>query len=276
MWKIEGRPTLRKALNDAAKTVAHSRSLDAADQAKLEVLYRVYEKKQGRLDAADLAPLNAKKDIIKKQYPKTYGKDVLSYIRKDLMKDIEKCPMCSILPVTDLDHFWNESQYGQLAVCRLNLIPTCGKCNKAKTNSSPDDYIHAYYQQFPNDVVFLKANCKVVRGYVVPSFSIDGTGLGDATLTQRLNSQIAGIKLKNRLRAATKEYMRALFQGTKFNTDRALRAFLIRTETKLTGEIGLNDWRTALVRGLKTCSGFDMTVVQNYRRSTKRTRDGRV
>lgn len=276
MWIIEGRPTLRKALNDAAKTVAHSRGLDGSDQAKLEALYRLYEAKQGRLDAADLAPLEAKKSVIKIQYPKTYGKGELSYIRRDLMKDIDRCPMCSILPVTDLDHFWNESQYGQLAVCRLNLIPTCGKCNKAKSNSSPDDYIHAYYQPFPNGVVFLKASCKVVRGYVIPTFSIDGSGLGEATLSQRLHSQIDGIRLKDRLRAATKEYMRALFQGTRFNTDRALRAFLISAETKLTKEIGLNDWRTALVRGLRTCPDFDIAVVQNYRRSTKRTRDGRV
>lgn len=276
MWTIPDKPTLRKALNDAAKTVSHCRSLDAADQAKLETLYRTYDAKEGRLDNADLTPLEGKKDEIKKHYSKTYGKGELAYIRKELMKDIERCPMCSILPVTDLDHFWNESQYGQLAVCRLNLVPTCGKCNKKKTNSSPDEFVHAYYQQFPAGVIFFKATCKIVKGYVVPSFSIDGAGLGDAVLTRRLTSQVTEIKLKNRLRAATKEYLRVLFQETKFTTDRTLSAFLKRTVMNLTLEYGLNDWRTALVRGLISCPGMDMTVVQNYRRSTKRSRDGRV
>lgn len=258
MWIITDKPTIRKAKNDAAQIVAHCRGLNDADKAKLETLYDTYETKKGRLDAVDLSPLEKKKDIIKRQYPKTYGKGVLSNIRKDLMKDISRCPMCSVLPVTDLDHFWNESQYGQLAVCRLNLIPLCGKCNKEKTDSNPDDFVHAYYQQFPVGVVFLKADCKIMKDYVVPSFSIDGTCLGDATLTRRLNSQISEIKLKSRLRAATKEYLRALFQGTKFTTDRALKAFLVRSEKNLTYEYGLNDWRTALIRGIIACPGMCM------------------
>lgn len=276
MWIIDPKPSVKKALKDAAITVQHSRNLDVADQTKLEVLYTTYNSKKGRVDATDLAPLEAKKEIIKKQYPKTYGKDVLSYIRKDLMKDIERCPVCSVLPVTDLDHFWNESQYGQLAVCRLNLVPTCGKCNRLKTNKPADDFLHAYYQQFPANVVFLKSDCKIVRGYVVPVFSIDGSGLGDPTLTRRLKSQIKAVRLKNRLRAASKEFMRALFQGTRFTTNQALKAYLKKRENDKTAEYGLNDWRTALIRGLRACPGFDIAIVQNYRRSTKRTRDGKV
>ena len=42
------------------------------------------------------------------------------------------------------------------------------------------------------------------------------------------------------------------------------------------GEYGLNDWRTALIRGLRACPGMNMSVVLNYRRSTSRTRDGRI
>lgn len=276
MWIIDPKPSVRKALKDAVVTVQHCRSLNAIDQTQLEVLYNTYDTKKGRVDSADLAPLDAKKDVIKKQYPKTYGKEVLSYIRKDLMKDVERCPICSVLPVTDLDHFLNESQFGQLAVCRLNLVPTCGKCNKLKTDKTADDFVHAYYQQFPANVVFLKADCRIVRGYVIPVFYIDGSGLGDSTLARRLKSQIKAVHLKNRLRAASKEFMRTLFQGTRFTTDKALKAYLKKRVSDKTVEYGLNDWRTALIRGLIACPEFDMTVVQNYRRSTKRTRDGRV
>ena len=276
MWLIEDPPTLRKAMNDAVKTVAHCRALDAADQAKLLKLYKEYDSKKGRIDAADLVPLDRKKVDIKKQYPKTYGKGILSNIRKDLMKDIERCPMCSLLPVTDLDHFWNQNSYGQLAVCRLNLIPTCGTCNVYKSDSSSNLFIHAYYEQIPSGVVFLNANCKIVNGYVIPAFSINGTGLCNPILTQRLIEQIVQVHLKNRLRAASKEYMRKLLQGTTFTSDAALKSFLKKEESEKTRDYGLNDWRTALIRGLRACRGFDMTVVMNYRRSTKRTRDAMV
>ena len=276
MWLIEKPPTLRKAIKDAANTVAHCRSLDAADQTKLETLYTVYDTKKGRIDTADLAPLDGKKGDIKKQYPKTFGKGILSYIRKELMKDIERCPMCSLLPVTDLDHFWNQSDYGQLAVCRMNLIPVCGICNGFKTDSSPDLFIHTYYEQIPAGVVFLKANCNIVNGYVVPSFSIDGTSLGNPILTQRMKDQIVQVHLKTRLRAASKEFMRKLLQGTTFTSNAVLKSFLKKEESEKTKDFGLNDWRTALIRGLRACPGFDMTVVMNYRRSTKRTRDARI
>lgn len=276
MWRITNKPTLRKAKNDAAKTVKHCRGLDAADEVKLKTLYEAYDSKNGRLDAADLTPLDGKKNVIKGQYPKTYGKGDLSYIRRELMKDVERCPMCSILPPTDLDHFWNQSDYGQLAVCRLNLVPTCGFCNKKKTNGNPDDFVHAYYQQFPTGVIFLKVDCKIVCGYVVPTFYVDGSGLGDATLTRRQKSQMKGVKLKNRLRASSKEYMRTLFQGTRFNTEKALKAYMTKIEKDLIDDYGLNDWRTALVRGLKACPGMNMSIVLNYRKSTSRTRDGRV
>ena len=275
MWGID-KPTLRKAKNDATKTVAHCRSLDAADEVKLKTLYETYDTKNGRIDAADLAPLDGKKGIIKDQYSKTYGNDILSYIRRDLMKNVNRCPMCSILPPTDLDHFWNQSNYGQLAVCRLNLVPACGVCNKKKTDGNTDDFVHAYYQKFPVGIVFLKADCKIVGGYVVPSFSIDGSGLGDATLTRRLISQMTEVKLKNRLRAASTGFLRELFQGTKFSTERALKTYLSKAEKDKTDEFGINDWRTALIRGLKACAGMNMSIVENYRRSTSRTRDGRI
>jgi len=268
---------MQKALNDAAITVSHCRGLDSFDQTDLEALYRTYNSKNGRVSVEDLSSLSdSKSEVIRSQYSKTYGSNQLSYIRTDLMKDVERCPMCSLLPVTDLDHFWCSSHFGQLAVCRLNLVPTCGICNKKKSDDDADGFIHAYYQHFPIGVVFLKADCKILRGYVVPVFSIDGSGIADPTLERRLNNQIDKINLKARLRAATKEYLRELFQETTFSTDKVMKAFLSKTEKKLIKHKGINDWRTALIRGIRACPGMSITVVQNYRKSSKRLKDGRV
>ena len=70
--------------------------------------------------------------------------------------------------------------------------------------------------------------------------------------------------------------MRTLFQGTRFNTEKALKAYMTKIEKDLIDDYGLNDWRTALVRGLKACPGMNMSIVLNYRKSTSRTRDGRI
>ncbi len=107
-------------------------------------------------------------------------------------------------------------------------------------------------------------------------FYIDGTELGNKTLENRLKSQMAGIKLKQRLRSASKGFLREMFQRATFKTERAMRNSLVASEKDKGNIFGMNDWRTALVRGLIACHGFDMSVVMTYRHSTKRTRDGRV
>jgi hypothetical protein len=38
----------------------------------------------------------------------------------------------------------------------------------------------------------------------------------------------------------------------------------------------LNVWRLTLVSGINGCKGMNIAVVKNHRRSTPRTRDGKV
>ena len=287
MWRLRT-PNYNKALHDADVTVDHSRQLADSDRAKLKALYMAYNKQYGYVSNSDLAPLESKKDIIAVQYSKTSGKEnprkgqtigqdkPLVYMRNELMTGVDRCPMCSILPVSDLDHVWPISEYGQLAVCRLNLVPVCGKCNKEKNDVDPSEFIHAYYEHIPR-VVFLLATCRVVLGKIIPRFTIEQAALKDNVLAHRLNTQMKHIKLRARLQKASQEFFMKLFRGAAINSDKELRSYLEdRLKKYENGEFpydyGRNDWRTALLRGLLACPAVDINVVKGYQRAKRKSK----
>ena len=288
MWRLRV-PNYNKALHDADVTVDHSRQLADSDRAKFKALYMAYDKQYGYVSNADLAPLESKKDIIAAQYAKTSGKEnprkgqtigqdkPLVYMRNDLMDGVDRCPMCSILPVSDLDHVWPISNYGQLAVCRLNLVPVCGKCNKEKNDVDPSEFIHAYYEHIPRGVVFLVATCRVILGKIIPRFTIDQAALNDNALAHRLNMQMKHIKLRARLQKASQEFLMKLFRGAAISDDEELRVFLqerlmIYENGEYPYDYGRNDWRTALLRGLLACSAVDINIVRGYQRAKRRSK----
>lgn len=289
MWRLN-KPSLLRSIRDAKVTVAHCRNLDSGDYAKLCALYKAYDKKGGEVSDVDLKPLESKKDIIEGQYSKTSGKEnprkgqtigkdkPLVYMRNELMTGVDRCPMCSILPVTDLDHVWPQSEYGQLAVCRLNLVPVCGKCNKEKTDVDPSEFIHSYYQKFPVGVVFLIATCHVVLGKIIPRFTIDQAALKNNDLAHRLNSQMKHVKLRARLQKAAQEFFMKLFREAKVNNNKELKLFLedrlrIYENGAYPYDYGRNDWRTALLRGMLTCPAVDINVVKGYQTAKRRSKN---
>lgn len=154
MW-ILSKPKLFDAKNDINVVVSHCNNLDDSDKRKMSKLYEDYDAGMGEVTRLQLQPLEEKKEIIKNQYAKTSKQqnknedNHLVYIRKDTMKSVDKCPYCSINAPQQLDHFMDKALYGQLAVCRLNLVPLCGTCNLAKGEISYKEFTHPYYQIFP-------------------------------------------------------------------------------------------------------------------------------
>lgn len=286
MWRLET-PKLEDAKHDAHVTVSHTKQLDATDEAKLVALYENYHKQKGSVTPSDLNPLESKKEVIRSMYPKTSGKSSLRknqtigsdnplvYMRNDLMKGVKRCPMCSILRVSDLDHVWPESDYGQLAVCRLNLVPTCGKCNNAKRRANPKEFIHCYYQQFPAGVVFLIARCKVVAGKIIPRFVVDQSALHDNELAHTLHKQMVNIHLRERLQKESQDFFMKLFRGAKVKTDAEVQTYLVNrlNEYQKPQMYGLNDWRTALLRGMINCPAVNINIVKGYQKAKERMKD---
>lgn len=60
-----------------------------------------------------------------------------------------RCPLCGQRFVSTLDHYLPKAHYPSLAVTPLNLVPSCGECNRAKLDSFPQEAgetpLHPYF-----------------------------------------------------------------------------------------------------------------------------------
>lgn len=268
MW-ILPKPDLQKAKQDIDVVLAHCNNLDNQDKPLLEKLYDDYDNGGGMVTPLQLQPLEGKKDIIRSQYEKTTGKlsdkktdNHLVYIRNELYKDVVKCPYCSVNEPQQLDHYMDKSHYGQLAVCRLNLVPLCGTCNNKKGELAYTDFIHPYYQQFP-DADYLVADCKIVKNKVVAIFKIDRVALNNNALADKIDKQMNHIDLHRRIQKAMTEFLSQTFACLSGSTDEDLVKYLPLLLKNTKALYGRNDWRTVLLRGLSVCPHFDINVVNS-------------
>lgn len=274
MWKLL-KPRLADAYKDIETVIAHCNELEDADRTPLRQLYADYDHGSGAVTDAQLKATEGKKDIIRGQYAKTSGKVAhtdrdkhLVYIRKALMGKVDKCPYCSINEPQQLDHFMDKDTYGQLATCRLNLVPLCGTCNNLKGQKSYKEFTHPYYQDFP-DCRFLIARCTVIRGCVHVQLLIDKQALGNNRLYDRLVSQMDHIRLKKRLKKSINEFLTQTFMTCSATSDAILRQELEVIIAHHVRMYNKNDWRTAVLYGLKDCPDFNMAVVRRYRNNAR-------
>jgi hypothetical protein len=77
------------------------------------------------------------------------------YSRLKLSAHNEKCPLCGHRNVTTLDHYMPKAKFPTLAVDPVNLIPSCGDCNKAKQDvvvtEAEKATLHPYFDEVGND-----------------------------------------------------------------------------------------------------------------------------
>jgi len=91
---------------------------------------------------------------------------------RDIYEDIisapahGRCPLCGQRLVTTLDHHLPKAHYPALAVVPLNLVPSCGDCNKAKLAAIPltaaEVSLNPYYDDV-QDVSWLESEVIKVR-----------------------------------------------------------------------------------------------------------------
>lgn len=264
MW-ILNKPDLALALGkDIEELVKHCNNLQTADKVALRILYRKYDRGNGRVTTADLQPLDSKKTIIHNQYIDKFKKDgCLRYIREDLLFNpkIRKCPCCGINEPTQLDHFMDKSSYGQLSCCRLNLVPLCGCCNLRKHDQSYTDFVHAYYDRY-DDVDFLITKITVKKNHLGFTMFINKSVIRDTDLARRTENQFNVISEGNRFHKAGIKYLNDFIQGLRCRTNRSLKTMIKHELEYNIKAYGRNHWRTSIIRGLLTCPNFDMAVVK--------------
>lgn len=266
MWHLN-EPDYHKCFNnDVNSLVDHCAHLVDTDKPRLTVLYRQYRMNNGFATSAQLAPLSPKKDTIEKQYTsKMTGTKTLGYVRVELMDGVTLCPFCGINEPTQLDHYMDMSTYGQLACCRLNLVPSCGLCNQTKGKQSYTDFVHTYYDQFP-DVDFLITRVTVKNNHVGFVFSIDKSVLPHANnLDYKVESQFVKLKLDERLHRAGISFVNSLLKGFKSTTDKSLKTELKQQYEYYCSLYFRNDWRTSIIRGLIQSPSFSIKVLDGIR-----------
>jgi hypothetical protein len=71
------------------------------------------------------------------------------------LKISSRCPYCAHREVSQLDHYLAQSLHPALVVTPLNLIPSCGDCNKIKLAVNPtnanDQLLHPYFDNVQSD-----------------------------------------------------------------------------------------------------------------------------
>lgn len=262
MWKLP-KPDLNATKGDIKPLVEHCTSLAETDIPLFEQLYDDYDAGHGRVSQEQLMPLEAKKDVVKAQYSKLSGNsNTLSYVKQELMSNVAKCPYCSINEPETLDHYMDKDTFGQLAVCRLNLVPMCFRCNNLKRTHPYDRFTHSYYQEFPSEP-FLDVECKVIDNSIVFRVGFKDNVLDDE-LKEKLDYQFNTIQLEDRLQKAINEYISYTFETCFCSTDEELKIYLKKLEQVDEKRFSLNDWRTATIRGLLNCKDISMDVVKKY------------
>lgn len=177
-------------------------------------LYDLYDKQMGAAKE-ELKAENLPKSLIntiKKAYGKTYEGGTLNSIRTTLFKHIGKCPICGILPVSELDHHLPESHFGVLAIYTRNLVPLCTPCNKKKLAFFGDekkdklDFIHAYFDALP-DADFIKATIFLKKKSLMVNFGIDYASGISKNHGDRILRQIEELKLNTRYLKEINSYL---------------------------------------------------------------------
>ena len=182
------------------------------------------------------------------------------FIREKLFENADTCPYCGISESGSLDHYMDKKDYKAMALCRLNLVPMCMRCNRPKSTLPYTDFINPYYFTWPN-IEFFLCDVKLVQSEISFIFSISSTSL-NPQVADRLNEQIQVIDLSNRLDKATVLFLRDnvfLDNDTSLSLIESLPSMIKKREKK---PYLYNHWQTAVLRGLQRCINGNVSVAE--------------
>jgi 5-methylcytosine-specific restriction endonuclease McrA len=267
MW-ILPKPLLEDALSDIARVISESNGqLLDTDAPLINYIYREYDRRGGMIEnALDQRLDEAKRNALYNLYDKTQNGRRLSYIRNQLFRVVDFCPMCGIQPPSQLDHQMPRSSYKSLSVCRLNLVPICGVCNNKKNDDNPSLYIHPYYDHGLRDLPFfvIEIHSSPVTHRMSWKFSINERAIGDKTLVDKINHQIGVIKLFRRLYKETNNVLSHLLYGAENWTEETLYFLLNHEYEYYNYRLGPNDWHTVFMKSLIDSDKFTIEEAKVY------------
>lgn len=188
----------------------------------------------------------------------------LRKLRADLKLLADYCPYCGFAPISDLDHHLQRSRYKLLSIFALNLVPCCHPCNSGKRRIPSDNpaehQLHTYLESVAQfDFLRAAATLDPVTGALMVTYSIEPCIGMSVELYQRLQNHLTEFDLHTKyakqVNIHLSEHLFALTMTFEGGANR-LRNYLNGTAEAHMKNFGVNDWRTALFRGLAACDPF--------------------
>ena len=263
MWHLP-KPDLQKTLDDV-DVFEHLGIITSAENSILKKLVRDYDSNNACLAQQQLPTIpTAIEDRIHSSFELTEKGRNLYGIRQDLFNNVyqspfgQYCPYCGINEIGTLDHYMDKSSHKALALCRLNLVPMCMRCNGPKSNKPYTDFVNPYYLSNPG-VEFFICNITIIANDVFYEFSIKN-GIFTKSQPLVLNKQIDAIGLNDRWGRAVISYLQDDVFSEK-NTPQLLIASLPLLIQQKKNTKMLNHWKAAVLRGLEErINGSDITA----------------
>ena len=172
-----------------------------------------------------------------------------------------RCPFCGHLPVSTLDHVLPKRLYSTLTVTPVNLVPSCGDCNKAKSSATPasseEVFLHPYFDDIETDR-WLYAAVKEQKPASL-YFYVSAPGGWNNTLRERVQNHFDTLNIDRLYRSQSAEELINIRHqlGMIFDAggEAAVRNHLQdAAETRITAH--LNSWRSATYEALALSNWF--------------------
>lgn len=267
MWLLE-KPLIDEALQDIERVIAESNGrITDADGISLKKLYRLYDRQHGTISELQNADVNgAVRETLHDLFAKTRDGRRLSYIRMQLFRAVDICPMCGIQPPSQLDHQMPRSKYASLSVCRLNLVPICGVCNNKKNASDASSFVHPYYDHELRDLPFfvIEIHSSPVTHRMSWKFSINELVVGNPVLASKISTQVGVVKLFRRLYKETNNMLSHLLYGAEDWSEESLNFILQHEYNSYHRRLGTNDWHTVFMKALIDSPRFTLQEARVY------------
>jgi len=181
---------------------------------------------------------------------------------------LKRCPYCGVTLPKTYDHYLPESQYPELAVHALNLIPCCNSCNQTKNdfwkNNSHRLFLHLYSDTIP-DVQYL--NVRIITNSqtnaVGAIFSMERAPNIPNDVWDILSAHYDKLGLIGIYNELANNEISTVFSACVshlrnggFNVTPFLRDYLLDDEQLY----GINHWRVVLMKALSTNAEFARVV----------------
>lgn len=257
----------REHLNVAFPVGAIPENVSEAEKDKLLELYKFYEQTLGR-PAADLTGAGTKPELaqfVHDAYDLVQDGRRLASLRSALKLQAESCPYCGYGPIEELDHFLQRSHYKLFSIFPLNLVPCCGTCNRTKRrnpSAAPNEHqIHVYLEDISGyDFLRTKVNISPDSGGLQVRYFVEQSEGMPNDVYSRLVHHLTEFGLEIRYEKQVNIFLGELGYSIKTSYEdggsTALKRYLVGNSDALKKRFGVNDWRTALMRGLSKCAAF--------------------